>query len=159
MATQDKKTGPKTGGRGKASRVGEPGQEEDLPLGGSSGTAGEQHGDAEARGAGEVPEPKDVGRTDLTGPGGPPGEGRGEEAEADLETEAMKAEVDIVENPWKDDPRKGANLTIARTRRTLEPLDSVLGTKERRAEPLSRRRRDQDWEKTTLQEKVRWKGI
>ena len=84
MATQDKKTGPKTGGRGKASRVGEPGQEEDLPLGGSSGTAGEQHGDAEARGAGEVPEPKDVGRTDLTGPGGPPGEGRGEESRGGL---------------------------------------------------------------------------
>ena len=78
MATQDKKTGPKTGGRGRTSRVGEPGQVEDLPLGGSSGAAGERHDDAEARGAGEGPEPKDVGGTDLTGPGGPPGESQGE---------------------------------------------------------------------------------
>ena len=64
-----------------------------------------------------------------------------------------------MENLWKDDPRKGEHLTIARRRRTLEPLDSVLGTNERRAEPLSRRRRNQDWEKTALPEKVRWKDI
>ena len=89
----------------------------------------------------------------------PRGKAEATEAEADLVNQAMKAEVDIVENPWMDDPRKGANLMIARTRRTLEPLDSVLGTKERRAEPLGRRCRDQDWEKTILQEKVRWKGI
>ena len=81
------------------------------------------------------------------------------EAEADLETKATKAEVDTVENLSNDDPRKGRNLRVARTRRTLEPLDSELGTKDRRAEPLSRRRRSQDWEKTTLQEKVRWKGM
>ena len=81
------------------------------------------------------------------------------EAEADLETKATKAEVDTVENLSNDDPRKWRNLRVARTRRTLEPLDSELGTKDRRAEPLSRRRRSQDWEKTTLQEKVRWKGM
>ena len=81
------------------------------------------------------------------------------EAEADLETEAMKAEVDTVENLWNDDPRKGRDLTIARRRRTLEPLDSPLGAEGRRAEPLSRRRTDQDWEKTTLLVKVQWKGI
>ena len=89
----------------------------------------------------------------------PRGKAEARKAEADLETEAMKAEVDTVENLWNDDPRKGIDLTIARRRRTLEPLDSVLGTNERRAEPLSRLRRDQDWEKTILQEKVRWKGI
>ena len=87
----------------------------------------------------------------------PRGKAKAREAEADLVTEAMKAEVDIVENPWKDDPRKGANLTIARTRRTLEPLDSVLGTNERWAEPRSRRHRGQNWEKTMLLEMVRWK--
>ena len=84
----------------------------------------------------------------------PRGKAEAREAEADLETEAMKAEVDTVENLWNDDPRKGRDLTIARRRRTLEPLDSALGTKERRTEPLCRQRTDQDWEKTTLLVKV-----
>ena len=36
----------------------------------------------------------------------PRGKAKAREAEADLVNQAMKAEVDIVENPWKDDPRK-----------------------------------------------------
>ena len=86
----------------------------------------------------------------------PRGKAEAREAEADLETEAMKAEVDTVENLWNDDPRKGGNLTIARRRQSLEPLDSVLGKNERRAEPQSRRRRGQNWEKTMLLEMVPW---
>ena len=89
----------------------------------------------------------------------PRGKAEARKAEADLETEAMKAEVDIVENLWNGDPRKGGDLTTARRRRTLEPLDSPLGAEERQAEPLSRRRTDQGWEKTTLLVKVQWKGI
>ena len=63
-------------------------------------------------------------------------------------------------DPMIDDPRKGRNLLNARRRRMLWLLGSVLGTKQRWAEPLSRRYRGQEKEKTTmLLEKVRWKGI
>ena len=86
-------------------------------------------------------------------------EAEAKEAEADLETEAWKAEVNFVTNLWNDDPRKGQNLTNALRRRMLQLLGSVLGTKKRWAEPLCRRDRGQEREKTTLLEKVRWKGI
>ena len=67
-----------------------------------------------------------------------------------------QAEVDL-KDLLMDDPRKGKPLMNARERLTLEPLDSVLGKNERRAEPLSRRRRGQNWEKTMLLEMVRRK--
>ena len=69
MATHDKKTEPKSGGRGRG---------RGLPLGGSGDAAGEQRDDVDARSAGEDPKLTDVEKTDLTGPGGPPGDGRGE---------------------------------------------------------------------------------
>ena len=69
-----------------------------------------------------------------------------------------QAEADL-ENLWKDDPRKGEHLKNARKRRTLEPLDSVLGKTERRAEPLSRLRRSESWEETMLLEMVQWKVL
>ena len=89
----------------------------------------------------------------------PRGKAKAREAEADLETEAWKAEVNVM-NLWNDDPRKGRNLLNARRRRMLRLLGGALGTKQRWAEPLSRRYRGQEKEKTTmLLEKVRWKGI
>ena len=69
-----------------------------------------------------------------------------------------QAEADL-KNLRMDDPRKGEHLKNARERLTLEPLDSVLGKNERRAEPLSRQRRGQNWEKTMLLEMVRWKVL
>ena len=86
----------------------------------------------------------------------PRGKAEARKAKADLKTEAWKAEVNFVTNLWNDDPRKGQNLTNALRRRMLQLLGSVLGTKKREAEPLCRRYRGQDWEKTTtLLEKVR----
>ena len=41
----------------------------------------------------------------------------------------------------------------------MEPLDSVLGTNERRAEPLSRLRRGESWEETMWLEMVQWKVL
>ena len=69
-----------------------------------------------------------------------------------------QAEADVV-NLLMDDPRKGEHLKNARERRTLEPLDSVLGKTERRAEPLSRLRRSESWEETILLEMVQWKAL
>ena len=69
-----------------------------------------------------------------------------------------QAEADLT-NLLKDGPRKGEHLKIARRRRTLEPLDSVLGKNERRAEPLSRLRRGESWEETMWLEMVQWKVL
>ena len=69
-----------------------------------------------------------------------------------------QAEADS-KNLRMDDPRKGRDLAIARRRRTLEPLDSVLGKNERRAEPLSRLRGDVSWEETMWLEMVQWKNL
>ena len=70
-------------------------------------------------------------------------------AEADLMTEATKAEVDWKVDPMIDDPRKGWNLRIARRRRRLQLLGSVLETKRDWAEPSSRRMVDQTMEMLT----------
>ena len=78
-------------------------------------------------------------------------------AEADLETEARKAEVNLKMDPMIDDPRKGRNLLHARRRLKLWLLGSVLETKQRWAEPLCRPDRSRKKEKsTTSLEKVRW---
>ena len=69
-----------------------------------------------------------------------------------------QAEADMM-NLLMDDPRKGEHLKNARERRTLEPLDSVLGKTERRAEPLSRLRRGESWEETMWLEMVQWKVL
>ena len=70
------------------------------------------------------------------------------------------AEVDLMMDPMIDDPRKGQNLLNARRRRKLRLLGSVLGTKQRWAEPLCRRNRSRKKEKsTTSLEKVRWADI
>ena len=69
-----------------------------------------------------------------------------------------QAEVDL-KDLLMDDPRKGKPLMNARERLTLEPLDSVLGKTERRAEPLSRLRRSESWEETILLEMVQWKAL
>ena len=61
------------------------------------------------------------------------------EAEADLETEAMEAEVDTMKDLWNHDPRKGEDSRFARRRRTARPLSSPSGAEGRRAEPLRRR--------------------
>ena len=47
----------------------------------------------------------------------PRGKAEAREAEADLETEAMKAEVDTVKDLRNDDPRKGEYPSIAWRRR------------------------------------------
>ena len=79
------------------------------------------------------------------------------EAEADLETEAMKAEVDIMKDLWNHDPRKGEYPRIARRRWTERPLGSPPGAEGRKAEPLCRRLKSQTgriWERMTLPAKV-----
>ena len=84
----------------------------------------------------------------------------GSQAEADLMTEATKAEVNRKTDPMIDDPRKGRNLLNARRRRMLRLLGSVLGTKREWAEPLSRRNGSQREEtSTTLLGMVRWKDL
>ena len=81
-------------------------------------------------------------------------------AEADLETEARKAEVNLKMDPMIDDPRKGRNLLNAWRRLMLRLLGSVLGTKQRWAEPLCRRNRSRKKEKsTTSLETVRWMDL
>ena len=81
----------------------------------------------------------------------------GSQAEADLMTEATNAEVDRKTDPMIDDPRKGWNLLNARRRLMLRLLGSVLETKQRWAEPLCRRNRGREKEKSTMSlEKVRW---
>ena len=88
------------------------------------------------------------------------GKAEAKKAEAALETEAREAEVNLMMDPMNDDPRKGQNLLNARRRRMLRLLGSVLGTKQRWAEPLSRRNRGQEKEKSTMSlEKVRWKDL
>ena len=78
-------------------------------------------------------------------------------AEADLETEARKAEVNLKMDPTIDDPRKGRNLWEARRRRMLWLLSSVLGTKRDWAEPPSRQKVNQKEEKSmTLLGMVQW---
>ena len=84
----------------------------------------------------------------------------GSQAEADLMTEATKAEVNRKMDPMIDDPRKGENLLDARRRRRLQQLGSVLGTKREWAEPLSRRNGSPREEtSTTLLGMVRWKDL
>ena len=84
----------------------------------------------------------------------------GSQAEADLMTEATKAEVDRKTDPTIDDPRKGWNLLNARRRLMLRLLGSVLETKQRWAEPLGRPDRGREKEKsTTSLETVRWKVL
>ena len=84
----------------------------------------------------------------------------GSQAEADLKTEATKAEVNRKTDPMIDDPRKGWNLLDARRRRRLQQLDSVLGTTREWAEPLCRRKGSQkEGKRTTLQGTVRWTDI
>ena len=79
----------------------------------------------------------------------------GSQAEADLMTEATKAEVDWM-NPMIDDPREGRNLRTARKRWMLWPLVSVLEAKRGWAEPPCRRKMDRKEELSmTLLEKVR----
>ena len=78
-------------------------------------------------------------------------------AEADLETEARKAEVNLKMDPMIDDPRKGRNLRTARRRRMLWLLSSVLGAKRDWAEPPSRQKVNQKEEKSmTLLGMVQW---
>ena len=63
-------------------------------------------------------------------------------------------------DPMIDDPRKGQNLLNARRRRMLRLLGSALGTKQRWAEPLSRRNRGRKRKKsTTSLETVRWTDL
>ena len=62
-------------------------------------------------------------------------------AEADLMTEATKAEVDWTD-PETDDPRKGRNLRTPRKRWMLRPLAGVLGAKRDWAEPPCRQKVD-----------------
>ena len=62
-------------------------------------------------------------------------------AEADLMTEAMKAEVDWM-NPKIDDPTEGRSLRTARKRWVLRPLASVLEAKRDWAEPPCRQKVD-----------------
>ena len=84
----------------------------------------------------------------------------GSQAEADLKTEATKAEVNRKTDPMIDDPRKGWNLLDARRRRRLQQLGSVLGTKREWAEPLSRRNGSPREEtSTTLLGMARWKDL
>ena len=48
----------------------------------------------------------------------PRGKAEARKAEADLETEARKAEVDTMKDLWNHDPRKGEDSRFARRRRT-----------------------------------------
>ena len=73
----------------------------------------------------------------------------GSQAEADLMTEATKAEVDWKVDPMIDDPTKGLNLLEARRRRRLRLLGSVLETVRDWAEPSCRRMVDQTMEMLT----------
>ena len=84
----------------------------------------------------------------------PRGKAEARKAEADLETEAMKAEVDTMKDLWNHDPRKGEDPRIARRRRSERPLGSPPGAEGRMAEPLRRQLEDQTWEKTTSLVKV-----
>ena len=68
--------------------------------------------------------------------------------------------MDLMMDPMIDDPRKGQNLLNARRRRMLRLLGSVLGTKQRWAEPLCRPDRSRKKEKsTTSLETVRWMDL
>ena len=84
----------------------------------------------------------------------PRGKAEARKAEADLETEAMEAEVDTMKDLWNHDPRKGEDPRIARRRRTERRLGSPPGAEGRMAEPLRRQLEDQTWEKTTSLGKV-----
>ena len=74
----------------------------------------------------------------------PRGKAEARKAEADLETEAGKAEVNLMIDPWIDDPRKGQNLMDARRRRTWRLLSSELETKREWAEPECRRKTNRE---------------
>ena len=65
--------------------------------------------------------------------------------------------MNLMKDPMIDDPRKGWSLLNARRRLMLRLLGSVLGTKQRWAEPLCRPDRSRKKEKsTTSLETVRW---
>ena len=88
----------------------------------------------------------------------PRGKAEARKAEADLETEAMEAEVDTMMDLWNHDPRKGENSKIARERWTARLRGSPSGAEGRKAEPLSRQpeiRTGRIWERTTSPAKVR----
>ena len=124
-----------TGGRSRRA-----GKGAGLPPGGPGGAAsGQLDGDSEARRPSDEPVPRDSGRTDRMDRVDPREEAEARKAEANLETEAMEAEVDTMMDLWNHDPRKGENSKIARERWTARLRSSPLGAEGRKAEPLCRR--------------------